>query len=147
MSSDDGRLNGGSHSRLCSRRRASPTSRCPPPLSDRTTASSGFITRAPQVFDGLDGSEAGVLLDALRDLALIIVATVAVFLVLRRFGKAFYGRMGASARDSGILRTVLLFLASAVIDALIVVAGNRSAKDVRCELHRVIAVDGAASKL
>lgn len=79
------------------------------------------LTRAPQVFDGLDGSEAGVLLDALRDLALIIVATVAVFLVLRRFGKALYGRMGASARDGGILRTLLLFLASAIIDALIVV--------------------------
>ncbi len=80
------------------------------------------LTRAPRVFQGLSGGEAGVLLEALQQLAIIIVATIAVFIVLRRLGKSLYARMGAKARDSGALRTVLLFCASAVIDALIVVA-------------------------
>ncbi|ANT61047.1 mechanosensitive ion channel protein MscS [Salipiger sp. CCB-MM3] len=79
------------------------------------------LTRAPRVFEGLDGSEAGVLLEALKELALIIVATVAVFLVLRRMGKALYARMGASAREAGALRTAMLFVASALIDAAIVI--------------------------
>ncbi|WP_226629109.1 mechanosensitive ion channel domain-containing protein [Alloyangia pacifica] len=79
------------------------------------------LARAPRVFEGLDGSEAGVLLQALQELALIIVSTVAVFLLLRRAGKMLYTRMDRSARDSGVLRTVLLFTTSAVIDALIVV--------------------------
>ena len=79
------------------------------------------LTRAPRIFEGLSGGEAGVLLEALQQLAIIIVATIAVFIVLRRLGKSLYARMGAKARDSGALRTVLLFCASAVIDALIVV--------------------------
>ncbi|MBY6092233.1 mechanosensitive ion channel domain-containing protein [Maritimibacter alkaliphilus] len=79
------------------------------------------ITMAPQVFSGLNGSEAGVLLEALKELALVIVVTVVVFLGLRRMGKSLYGRMGATAQNSGIVRTVALFLASVVIDALIVV--------------------------
>ncbi|MDF0603807.1 mechanosensitive ion channel [Psychromarinibacter sp. C21-152] len=80
------------------------------------------ITRAPAVFDGLSGGEVAVLLDALGDLALVIAGTVIVFFVLRRGGKTLYARMGASARDGGGLRTVTLFVISAVIDALIVVA-------------------------
>ncbi|WP_422026991.1 mechanosensitive ion channel domain-containing protein [Roseovarius sp.] len=79
------------------------------------------LTRAPAVFSGLSGGEAGVLLDALADLAIVIVGTVLSFLVLRWFGKSFYARMSASARDGGIARTVVLFFMSAVIDALIVI--------------------------
>ena len=78
-------------------------------------------TSAPGIFDGLSGNEVEVLLDALKDLALVIVVTVAIFFVLRRGGKSIYARMGASARDSGPLRTIVLFIFSAIIDALIVV--------------------------
>ncbi|EIE50624.1 MscS Mechanosensitive ion channel precursor [Citreicella sp. 357] len=79
------------------------------------------ITRAPAVFDGFSGAETGILLEALQQLGLILVATVAVFLLLRSIGKRIYGRMGARAGESGIIRTVGLFLASGLIDALIVV--------------------------
>jgi small-conductance mechanosensitive channel len=79
------------------------------------------LARAPQVFGGLSGGEAGVLAEALRDLALVIAGTVVVFFVLRWLGKSLYARMSASARDGGLARTVTLFLASAVIDAVIVV--------------------------
>ncbi len=79
------------------------------------------LSRAPQVFDGLSGGEAGVLLDALKDLAVVIAGTVFVFLLLRWFGKSLYVSMSASARDGGIARTITLFGASAGIDALIVI--------------------------
>ncbi|WP_417742552.1 mechanosensitive ion channel domain-containing protein [Salipiger sp.] len=79
------------------------------------------ITRAPMVFEGLSGGEAGVLLEAAKQLALIIVVTVAVFLALRWMGKSLYARMDAKAEASGALRTTLLFIASALIDALIVI--------------------------
>jgi len=79
------------------------------------------LTRAPGVFDGLSGDEASVLLEALKDLALVIAGTVGVFFLLRWFGKSLYARMSASAREGGITRTVSLFVASAVIDAVIVV--------------------------
>ncbi|WP_121064513.1 mechanosensitive ion channel domain-containing protein [Chachezhania antarctica] len=79
------------------------------------------LSQAPDVFEGLDGSEIGVVLRALEELALVIVATIAVFLVLRWFGRSLFGRMGALAGDSGMLRTGLIFVASAVIDAFIVI--------------------------
>jgi small-conductance mechanosensitive channel len=79
------------------------------------------LSRSPRVFDGLSGGEAGVLLDALKDLAVVIAATVLVFVLLRWFGKSLYAGMSASARDGGIARTITLFAASAGIDALIVV--------------------------
>lgn len=80
------------------------------------------VSAIPAVFDGFSGNEGGVLIEALQQLALIIVVTVAVYLVLRRMGKAVYRRMGHSAAESGAVRTVMLFFASALIDALIVVA-------------------------
>ncbi|WP_297772544.1 mechanosensitive ion channel domain-containing protein [uncultured Roseovarius sp.] len=79
------------------------------------------LTRAPDVFDGLSGGEARVLLDALADLALVIASTVIVFFLLRWFGKSLYARMSASARDGGAARTVMLFATSAMIDATIVI--------------------------
>ena len=79
------------------------------------------LTRAPEVFGGLSGGEAGVLAEALQDLALVIAGTVVVFFVLRWLGKSLYANMSASARDGGVARTAMLFTASAVIDAVIVI--------------------------
>ena len=90
-------------------------------IADWATGFWAQLSRSPQVFDGLSGGEAGVLLDALKDLAVVIAGTVFVFLLLRWFGKSLYARMSASARDGGIARTITLFGASAGIDALIVI--------------------------
>ncbi|WP_422072196.1 mechanosensitive ion channel domain-containing protein [Tranquillimonas rosea] len=79
------------------------------------------LTQAPDAFDGLDGSELGVLLEAFGDLLLAIVITVVLFIVLRRLAIPFYRRMGASADRSGLVRTVLIFIASAVIEVVVVV--------------------------
>ncbi|OCX64497.1 mechanosensitive ion channel protein MscS [Thioclava sp. SK-1] len=87
----------------------------------RLTSTWGQLQQSPAVFDGLNGSEVSVLLEALKELALIIVTTVVVFLILRRMGRSIYARMGASAKEGGVVRTVALFCASALIDALLVV--------------------------
>ncbi|MFD1510899.1 mechanosensitive ion channel protein MscS [Lacimonas salitolerans] len=79
------------------------------------------LTRAPDVFDGLSGDEVSVLIGALSELALVIASTVIAFVVLRWFGKSLYARMSASARDGGMARTAMLFVMSALIDAVIVV--------------------------
>ncbi|MGI3170255.1 mechanosensitive ion channel domain-containing protein [Pseudooceanicola sp. C21-150M6] len=76
------------------------------------------LSQSSGVFDGLSGSELSVLLDAAKELALVIAATVIVFMALRRIGKTIYARMGASARDGGVMRTIALYLASALIDTL-----------------------------
>lgn len=81
----------------------------------------GQVSSSPAVFDGLRGNEIEVLWSALRELALVIVATVVVFVALRRIGKSIYARMGASARAGGLARTGALYVASGLIDALNVV--------------------------
>jgi hypothetical protein len=58
------------------------------------------LARAPEVFDGLSGGEAGVLLDALRELALVIAGTVVVFFVLRGLGRLANSGRSASGRRS-----------------------------------------------
>ncbi|MEY8839672.1 mechanosensitive ion channel protein MscS, partial [Cribrihabitans sp. XS_ASV171] len=103
------------------RRAALVTQQAAENIADWATRTWRQIQRAPAVFDGLSGTEAGVLLDALADLALVIAGTVLAFLVLRWFGKSAYARMSASARDGGAARTVMLFVMSAIIDVLIVI--------------------------
>ncbi len=90
-------------------------------VAEKTTATWPQLTRSGSVLDGLSGRELGVLWEALVDLALVIAITVGVFLVLRRIGMSIYRRMGASARDGGLARAIPLYLASGLIDALIVV--------------------------
>ncbi|WP_136634357.1 mechanosensitive ion channel domain-containing protein [Pseudooceanicola onchidii] len=90
-------------------------------LADRATGAWQSVTSSPAVFDGLSGNEFTVLLDALKDLALVIAATVVVYVILRRIGRAIYGRMGSSAAESSAIRTVMLYIASGVIDLLIVI--------------------------
>ncbi len=89
--------------------------------AEKATGAWQQLTHANSVLDGLSGREFDVLLDALSDLGLVIVITIGVYLVLRRLGKSIYRRMGASARDGGAARAVTLYIASGLIDALIVV--------------------------
>jgi len=80
------------------------------------------LSAIPNVFAALGGAEnSRVLFDALKNLALIIIATYAVFLLLRVGGKRLYQRLGETASDAGQARTFGLVTASAVIDAMIVV--------------------------
>ncbi|QJF51434.1 mechanosensitive ion channel domain-containing protein [Roseobacter ponti] len=73
------------------------------------------------VFDGLKGDELSILVSALPGLLVVIVITVATFLVLRRFARRLYARMGKRAENSGPLRSVVLFLESNLTDVFIVI--------------------------
>ncbi|MEP3441637.1 MAG: mechanosensitive ion channel domain-containing protein [Sulfitobacter sp.] len=89
--------------------------------SDRITSLWTNLNSGTNVFDGLNGSELQVLIEALPNLALVIVITIAVFLVLRRFAIPIYLRMGRRAHESGAINTVFLFIGSNLLDVVIVV--------------------------
>ena len=73
------------------------------------------------VFSGLSGAELSVLLDAIPGLLTVIAITVVLFVVLRRLARGLYARMGRTAENGGLLRSIGLFLGSNLLDALIVV--------------------------
>lgn len=68
----------------------------------------------------LNGGDAADLAMTFKDLLLVIVSTVAVFLVLRGFATSFYARLGAKASDSPFLKSVGLFFLSGFVDVLVV---------------------------
>lgn len=79
------------------------------------------LARSPAVFDGFSGQDMVILLDALKNLFLIIVSTVAIFVALRRIAVSLYGRMGAHAQSGSAARVVMMYIISGLIDAFIVI--------------------------
>ncbi len=79
-------------------------------------------TAAPDLLDGLGGLDASLILGTIWELVLVILGTVAVFVVLRGLAKRYYARLGAATQDASAARTLGLWLASAAIDLMIVVA-------------------------
>lgn len=79
------------------------------------------MARAPQALDAIGPREIGVLAEALRDLVLVIAATVLAFVVLRWLAKAIWGRMGSRARKATVLGRWLLLAVSGLVDAAVVV--------------------------
>lgn len=78
------------------------------------------LLSTPERLAALEGAKASLFVDALLDLALIIVVTVGVFIMLRRFAKRLYKRIGAQADGAGFLRSAMLALGSVVIDVGVV---------------------------
>ena len=73
------------------------------------------------VFSGLRGDELGILLKALQDLLVVIVITVASFLLLRRLAMRYYNSVARKAKGAGILRTIGLFIGSNLTDVMVVI--------------------------
>ncbi|MCW2306752.1 mechanosensitive ion channel domain-containing protein [Rhodobium gokarnense] len=80
------------------------------------------LTGAKRVFASLGTDQVKVLIDALRDLLLVIAITVAIFLTLRWLMKPVYRRMGRHASNSNLVHTAFLFTGSVLLDMLIVIA-------------------------
>ncbi len=78
------------------------------------------VQRSGSVFKGLSGTELSVLIESVQNLALVIVITVAVYLILRRLMRSVFQRMGARASDSNILRSIFIFVGSTFLDVMIV---------------------------
>ncbi|MEO0361255.1 MAG: mechanosensitive ion channel protein MscS, partial [Pseudomonadota bacterium] len=80
------------------------------------------IERAPEAFRSLSPGQIAILIDALQALALVIVATMAVYLALRVAARRLYRRLGAATHDAGVLRTAAMLVATTLIDVMVVVA-------------------------
>ena len=72
------------------------------------------------VFSGLSGAEISVLLQAIPGLLTVIAITIVLFVLLRRFARDLYARMGRRAENVGIIPSIGLFIGSNVLDAFIV---------------------------
>ncbi|MFD1344426.1 mechanosensitive ion channel domain-containing protein [Litorisediminicola beolgyonensis] len=79
------------------------------------------LTSGSSILNGLSGQELTVLWETLRSLLLVIVITVAVFLALRTLFQPVFRRMGERVQDTNIIRTLLLFGGSLVLDAMTVI--------------------------
>jgi len=79
------------------------------------------LAAAPQRLTALGPGEIHVLLLAVRDVALSIVTTYAIFLILRYFSIMLFRRIGGRAHDVGVFRKIFLIVVSALIDAGVVV--------------------------
>jgi moderate conductance mechanosensitive channel len=89
-------------------------------VAARAIASWGQLGRATGVFSGLGAFEADLLVEALVDLALVIAATVGLFLVLRLFAMRIYRWMGRKAHPMGVFGTGIIIMAGIVVDAAVV---------------------------
>ncbi|ABN75660.1 mechanosensitive ion channel domain-containing protein [Cereibacter sphaeroides] len=79
------------------------------------------LKASPELFAGLSRLDLGVLGDALIELLLLIVATAAIFNLLRRAVIPTYRRMGQRARSAGVVKRILLYVGALALDVLIVV--------------------------
>ncbi|WP_208999849.1 mechanosensitive ion channel domain-containing protein [Stappia sediminis] len=76
---------------------------------------------APAALSALDSDQIGVILDALKDLALVIITTYAIFIALRTLAKRIYQSIGRVASSYDALKTLALALGSTVIDIGVVI--------------------------
>ena len=76
---------------------------------------------APAVLSGLEGLSLAIVLQTVGELLMVIVATAAVFLILRGMAKRLYRRMGAATHEATMARTLGLWFLSALIDFAIVI--------------------------
>ncbi len=89
-------------------------------VAARVAAGWQQLGAARSVFSGLRAFDADLIIDALIDLALVIVATAGLFLVLRLGAMRIYSWMGRKAHPLGVLGTGLVIVAGIVVDALVV---------------------------
>lgn len=79
------------------------------------------LSAAPAIFAALDAAQMDVLTSTLVDLALVILATYAIFLVLRAGAKGLYRSMGHRTASAGLVQRIVFIVASAFVDAFVVI--------------------------
>ncbi len=88
---------------------------------ERSIAFVNQLSRAPRAMQAIGSVRAEVVWQAVVDLLFVMATTIILFLLLRWLAKRLYRRMGLVADGAGAARTVLIILASILIDAMIVV--------------------------
>jgi len=79
------------------------------------------LKRAPRALSAAGDLESEVLLQAVLDLALVVITTFAAFFLYRLVARRVYRVMGSAAAGSGTWRTAMIITVSIVIDAGVVV--------------------------
>ncbi|HKK29615.1 MAG TPA: mechanosensitive ion channel protein MscS, partial [Alphaproteobacteria bacterium] len=79
------------------------------------------LKNAPRALKAIQGVSPEIVIDAVADLLLLMVTTIVLFLVLRWAAKRLYWTMGEAAQQAGAFRTGLIFGASVLIDAGVVI--------------------------
>lgn len=80
------------------------------------------LSRAPDTLGSALEIDPTIILGAIQELAMVIIATVVIYNVLRMIAKRLYRRMGAAAHERGPVQTGFIILTSVLIDILVVVA-------------------------
>ena len=80
----------------------------------------GQLALAPKRLSALGPDQLHVLLLAVRDVALSLVATYVIYFVLRWIAVGLFRRIGVHAENAGFFRRAFLVIASAAIDAGVV---------------------------
>jgi moderate conductance mechanosensitive channel len=76
---------------------------------------------APQTLEAIRNVPPSVVIDAVKDLLVVMATTIVLFLALRWIAKRIFRAMGAAAQHAGGIKAILIILGSVVVDALVVV--------------------------
>lgn len=95
------------------------------------TAAQGVVTsaaalwsslqRAPDALDSIGAREIGIVIDAVRDLLLVIAATVAAFVALRLVARRMFRRMGTRFATATFFGKALIFAGAVLVDTGVVI--------------------------
>ncbi len=89
--------------------------------ASRAIAAWDSLQGTGSVFEGFQGGELAVLLEAAQSLFMVILVTVVVFLGLRAIMIPVFKSLGKRARDGSMVGKFLRFIASVLIDAMTVI--------------------------
>lgn len=78
------------------------------------------VERAPEAFNTLNAEQLDLLVEALKALALVIIATTVVYMALRLWSKRVFRSMGDSIVGAGFARTLAMVILTTVMDLFIV---------------------------
>ena len=84
------------------------------------TAAQAAVMRAPEAFNSLNAEQLDLLIEALKALALVIIATTVVYMLLRFWSKRVFRSMGESIAGAGFGRTLAMVVLTTVMDIFIV---------------------------
>ncbi len=76
----------------------------------------------PKRLSNLDGSEISALWEVLKNLALIIVITVGLYMLLRNYSKHVYRHLNAKAETAGFGKRLWLWASAGLVDAATLIA-------------------------
>lgn len=85
-------------------------------MTEGSAAAWYALQRAPEALDSIGPREVGIIAGAVRDLILVIAATVAAFVALRLLARRVLRRLGARSKAASLAGKTVIFLVSCLVD-------------------------------